>query len=103
MNEAGLAAAYAEEQGMRQGLGQGPRDGMGPGPQQSMPDVSVEELVMMLKQGVTPDELAQNGIPVQLIEEALMMLQAEVEQGGPMQGAPDQQGLAGMYAAEGAL
>ena len=82
MGEDGLAAAYAGQE-----MGQAPQTG----------GISVQEIVMMLKQGVTPEELAQNGVPVQLIEEALMMLQAEVEQGGPMQGAPDQQGLAGMY------
>lgn len=91
MEEQGLAAAMGG-----QGLG-------GPVPKQA-PTVSVEELVMMLKQGITPEELAQNGIPAELIDQAMMMLQQEVQAGaGQGQPADQQGGLADMYMAQGAV
>lgn len=101
MGEDGLAAAMMQEENrMRQGLGQGPQDGQGPGRPANAPMVSAEELVAMMKQGITPEELAQQGVPVELIDQALMILQAEVQQGAPAQptqGALEEQGLAGMY------
>lgn len=96
MEEQGLAAAIGG-----QGMGMDPRDGRGA---QQMPVISVEGLVMMLKQGITPEELAQNGVPVELIDQAMMMLQQEV-QAGAGQGQPVEQsgGLADMYMAQGAV
>lgn len=96
MEEQGLAAAIGG-----QGMGMGPRDGRGT---QQMPVISVEELVMMLKQGITPEELAQNGVPIELIDQAMIMLQQEV-QAGAGQGQPIEQsgGLADMYMAQGAV
>jgi hypothetical protein len=96
MEENGLAAAYAAEQGMRPMT---PPVGRGPGKQ--APQVSVNEIVALLKQGITPEELAQNGVPVELIEKALMMVQQEAQ---AAQGqVPAEQGLAGMYASQGAV
>jgi hypothetical protein len=61
----------------------------------------VNEIVALLKQGITPEELAQNGVPVELIEKALMMVQQEAQ---AAQGqVPAEQGLAGMYASQGAV
>ena len=96
MEEQGLAAAIGG-----QGMGMGPIDGIGA---QQQPTISVEELVMMLKQGITPEELAQNGIPIELIDQAMMILQQEV-QAGAGQGQPADQsgGLADMYMAQGAM
>lgn len=95
MGEDGLAAAIMQEENrMRQGLGQGP------GRPANTPMISVDELVQLLKQGITPEELAQQGVPGELIDQALMALQSEVQQGQQMQpsaGGVDQQGLAGMY------
>lgn len=107
MGEDGLAAAMMQEENrMRQGLGQGPQDGQGPGRPANVPMVSVGELVAMMKQGITPEELAQQGVPSELIDQALMMLQAEVQQGAPAQptqGLPEEQGLAGMYMQQGGM
>lgn len=104
MGEDGLAAAMMQEENrMRQGLGQGPQDGQGPGRPANVPMVSVDELVAMMKQGITPEELAQQGVPAELIDQALMMLQAEVQQGQIQPQAPQGGGLADMYAAQGSL
>jgi len=98
MEEQGLAAAMG---GAGLGMGQGPRDGRGAGAQPAM--VSVEELVMLLKQGITPEELAQNGVPAELIDQAMMVLQQEVQAGQQQQQQPAAGGLADMYMAEGAV
>ena len=63
---------------------------------------TVEELVALLKQGITPEELAQQGVPPEMIEQAIAILQQEVQTGQP-QGQPMQGGLAEMYMAEGAV
>jgi uncharacterized protein (DUF433 family) len=44
------------------------------------PQVSVEDVVNMLMQGVTPDELVQQGVPVELIEQAIAMMEAQAMQ-----------------------
>ena len=96
MDERGLASMYAEEQGI----------GITPMQQNvvpaSVPVPTVEELVALLKQGITPQELAQQGVPAEMIEQAIALLQQEVQNGQP-QGQPMQGGLADMYAAEGSL
>ena len=96
MDERGLASMYAEEQGV----------GMAPMQQKvapsSMPMPTIEELVALLKQGITPQELIQQGVPTEMIDQAMAILQQEVQIGQP-QGQPMQGGLADMYAAEGSL
>ena len=45
----------------------------------------VEEIMMLLQQGVTPEELMQKGVPPEIIEAAMGMLQqmvAQQQQGG---------------------
>ena len=37
----------------------------------------VMEVIMMLRQGATPEELIQGGVPAALIEQAMMIIQAE--------------------------
>ena len=37
----------------------------------------VMEVIMMLRQGATPEELIQGGVPAALVEQAMMIIQAE--------------------------
>lgn len=94
MDERGLASMYAGEQGMEMPTMQ---QEVAPA---SVPLPTVEELVALLKQGITPEELLQQGVPPEMIEQAIAVLQQEVQNGQP-QGQPMQGGLADMYAAEG--
>ena len=58
-------------QGMGQGLaGQG---------QQGM-QMQVQEIARLLEQGITPDELLQQGVPKDLIDMAIRMLQQPTQQ-----------------------
>jgi len=91
MDENGLAGAYAQEQGM------------GMAPSTGTPQIAVQDLVNMLKQGITPEELMQQGVPEAMINQALMMLQQEMQQGQIQPQAPQGGGLADMYAAQGAV
>lgn len=50
----------------------------------------VMEVVMMLQQGATPEELLQGGIPMQLIEQAMMVMRASAPKSVP----DEEQGLA---------
>lgn len=52
-----------------------------------MEQITVEQVVEMLKQGMTPEELVSAGVPQELVERAMMAIQQEM--------AP-QEGLAGM-------
>ena len=91
MDENGLAGAYAQEQGMEMA------------PSTGTPQIAVQDLVNMLKQGITPEELLQQGVPEAMINQALMMLQQEMQQGQIQPQAPQGGGLADMYAAQGAV
>ena len=37
----------------------------------------VMEVIMLLRQGATPEELIQGGVPAALVEQAMMIIQAE--------------------------
>ena len=50
----------------------------------------VMDVVMMLQQGATPEELLQGGIPMQLIEQAMMVMRASA----PKSTTDKEQGLA---------
>lgn len=50
----------------------------------------VMEVVMMLQQGATPEELLQGGIPMQLIEQAMIVMRASAPKSVP----DEEQGLA---------
>ena len=52
----------------------------------------VMDVVMMLQQGATPEELLQGGIPMQLIEQAMMVMRASA----PKSATDEEQGLANM-------
>lgn len=54
----------------------------------------VMEVIMMLRQGATPEELIQGGVPAALVEQAMMIIQAE--QRKSMQAQEEEAGLAAM-------
>lgn len=59
--------------------------------QQTEPMRNIDQIVSMLKQGVNPDQLVAQGIPQELVMEAMRIVQQEVTQ------IPTEQaGLAGM-------
>ena len=61
---------------------------MGLAAQGSMP--SVGQVVSMLRQGASPNELVQRGVPVELVQQAMEVIKRQTEVG------PEQAGLAGM-------
>lgn len=78
--EPGLAAAMAGGQGM----------------QQTAPMRDVGQVVQMLKQGVSPEQLLQQGVPEELIRAAMEIVSKEATQ------VPaEQAGLAGMMTQQG--
>ena len=57
-------------------------------------DEKVMEVIMLLKQGATPEELIQGGVPATLIEQAVIIIQAE--QRKAQQPQEEEAGLAAM-------
>ncbi len=68
-----------EEQGLAQQAAAQGAGGIGQQP------VTVEELVELLLQGITPEELVNAGVPQQLVEQAMAMAQQLAAQQGPTQ------------------
>lgn len=62
-----------EEMGLAGQMGQETPAGMGPGSKMD-PMVAINEVVAMLEQGMTPAELAEAGVPMEVIEAALDIL-----------------------------
>lgn len=58
--------------------------------------ITIEEIVQLLMQGITPDELVQNGVPPELVQEAMMLVQQQVQAGQGVK-QPQQSGFAGMH------
>lgn len=60
---------------------------------------TIDEVVQLLKQGIQPEELVQQGIPAELVAAAVQILMKEMGQAGGMQpqtqSAPPPEGLAG--------
>ncbi len=54
--------------------------------------ITVEELAALLAQGITPDELQAAGVPVELIKQAIAMLNQQAP-AAPTQGAMGQGGM----------
>lgn len=75
MEEMGLAAQMGQQSG-------NPNAGQMP---------SVEEIAALLAQGITPEELQAAGVPVELIKEAMAMLNQQAP--APVQGAMGQGGM----------
>lgn len=72
-----------DEMGLAQAMGQGQGGGMGQG--------KLQEIVAMLMQGATPEELLQMGVPEELIMAAMEMVAEETAE------VPDENaGLANM-------
>ena len=72
MEETGLAAGTAQEMGQQSGV-----------PGGTGQQISIEEVMQYLMQGITPEQLVQAGVPVELIEQAIAMLQQQMAaQGG---------------------
>ena len=67
----------------------------GIGIQQGQGHISVEQVAQMLMQGVKPEELLAQGVPQAVIEQAIALLQAQVDQQQQAQQTP-KEGLAGM-------
>ena len=57
-------------------------------------DEKIMEVIMLLKQGATPEELVNGGVPAALIEQAMMIIQAE--QRKAQQPQEEEAGLAAM-------
>jgi len=58
-------------------------------------EVTVEEVVQLLMQGVQPQELVDAGVPVDLIEQAIMIIQEQMKAQQPQgMGQGGGQGLA---------
>ena len=57
-------------------------------------DEKVMEVIMLLKQGATPEELIQGGVPATLIEQAMIIIQAEQKKA--QQPQEEEAGLAAM-------
>ena len=90
MNEIGLAASAVQQQA--------------PIAQQQQAPITVEEIAQLLKQGITPEELIQNGVPQELVEQAALLVQQEIQAGKAQQpSAQGKGGLAEMYVAQGAV
>ena len=68
----------------------GPQQGMGQGAGQP----TIEQVMQMLAQGASPEELVQMGVPPEMIQAAI---EALMGQQGQQQMAPEQEGLAGMH------
>ena len=54
----------------------------------------VMDVVMLLRQGATPEELVQGGVPAALVEQAMMIIQAEQKKA--QQPQEEEAGLAAM-------
>lgn len=78
-----------EELGLASRMTQETPAGMGAG-SKTDPMVALNEVVKMLEQGATPEELVAAGIPREVVEAALDMLTQQIQQG------PQSTGLAGM-------
>jgi len=88
MNQ-GLAAQSAEEQ-MEPNEGQQvPAKG-----QVSQEDVEevVEQVVQLLKQGVPPEELLKKGVPMEIIKQAIQIIQAQQKQSANNNTPPQTEG-----------
>lgn len=69
---------------------------VGQAPQQASPMRDLNQIVAMIKQGVSPDELVQGGVPAELVQAAIEQIQKEATQV-----PPEQAGLANSLMARG--
>ena len=64
--------------------------------QNTQPMRDVDQIVAMLMQGVTPQELVQNGVPQELVTQAMQIVAQQTTQV-----PPEQAGLANQYIQQG--
>ena len=60
---------------------------------QSQPTISIDDVIMMLKQGTTIDELIAIGVPQDILEQAIVALEREMSRGNPQ----NQMGIVGGF------
>lgn len=73
-----------EEQGLAAQTGQGQNQAM----------MAIQQIMELLMQGVTPEELLQQGVPQELVMKAVEMVKAQQAQQQQMAPAPQDPGLA---------
>jgi hypothetical protein len=67
----------------------------GPQAEQLEGQVGVQQVVQLLMQGADPEQLVQQGIPVEIIQQAIQMIMAQEQQAQQQQApANTEQGLA---------
>ena len=49
--------------------------------QTAAPQIAVQDIVALLMQGANPEELLQQGVPMELIREAIQIIMAQEQQG----------------------
>ena len=69
-----------EEQGLAQ-QAVGPQQGMEQGNKQQEMQQLVIQVMQLLQQGITPEELLKEGVPQQIIDVAMQLLQQQSGQG----------------------
>ena len=84
---------------MDQGLAQQEAQGQGGGMDQQQMMQLVQQVAQLLSQGVSPDELIQQGVPQEVIQAAMQMVQSngageEMAEGQPPMGMQGERGLA---------
>jgi hypothetical protein len=79
--------------GMGPGMGQGP--GGGAQEQREQIIALLKEVIQLLLQGVSPEELIKKGVPREIVEKAIQIIQQQQAQGGAGGGQPMPQGQPG--------
>ena len=69
-----------------------------PATQQPQRMPTVDQIIALLMQGVTPEQLLQQGVPEELIVQAIQILQQQMASQEVAQRAPAEQGLASSMA-----
>lgn len=69
------------EQGLAASVAQGPAG-------QSNMGAMVQQVVQMLMQGISPDGLVQQGVPMEVVRQAVEIVLAQEEQAATTQAAP---------------
>ena len=90
MNQGGLSAMGMEAQEPRQAeMGETP---MQEGQEQG--GITIEDVIKALMQGISPEELVKAGVPPEMIQQAIQMMQSQMQgQQAPQQGGLSQAGM----------
>lgn len=60
----------------------------GPGTSQQAPQVTVDQVIQLIMQGVDPEMLVQRGVPMEIVRQAVEMILAQEQQAQNQQAAP---------------